>query len=228
MNNSGPEFPVISIVTPSYNQGAFLAETIESVIGQEGDFAIDYTIVDGGSSDDSVDIIRDYEARLHNGKWPVACRGVTLRWTGERDKGQTDALMKGFRMSQGEILAWLNSDDTYLPGALQIRIVGIKPGQYFTLRHAKALHKGIGLSFVPLTCPPQGYPPARNRPFPVMQASLIIPDNINGIVARTAVNDSVVNCKVAFLADDALDGFGQEGALVVGGGNDGDDGEFRA
>ncbi len=119
MNNSGPEFPVISIVTPSYNQGAFLAETIESVIGQEGDFAIDYTIVDGGSSDDSVDIIRDYEARLHNGKWPVACRGVTLRWTGERDKGQTDALMKGFRMSQGEILAWLNSDDTYLPGALQ-------------------------------------------------------------------------------------------------------------
>ncbi|MBK5273441.1 MAG: glycosyltransferase [Desulfuromonadales bacterium] len=119
MNNSVPEFPVISIVTPSFNQGAFLAETIESVIGQEGDFSIDYIIVDGGSGDDSVAIIRNYEARLHNGEWPVTCRGITYRWVSEQDKGQTDALMKGFRMSQGDVLAWLNSDDTYLPGALQ-------------------------------------------------------------------------------------------------------------
>jgi len=119
MNNIGPEFPVISIVTPSYNQGSFLVETIESVIGQEGNFAIDYIIVDGGSSDDSVAIIRNYEARLHNGDWPVTCRGITYRWVSERDKGQTDALMKGFHMSRGEVLAWLNSDDTYLPGALQ-------------------------------------------------------------------------------------------------------------
>lgn len=119
MNNSGPEFPVISIITPSCNQGAFLAETIESVIGQQGNFAIDYIIVDGGSSDNSVDIIKDYDARLHNGEWPVTCRGITYRWVSERDKGQTDALMKGFRMSEGEVLAWLNSDDTYLPGALQ-------------------------------------------------------------------------------------------------------------
>src|SRR5450631_3400065 len=119
MNDIGSGFPVISIVTPSYNQGTFLAESIESVMGQEGDFSIDYIIVDGGSSDNSVDIIKKYEARLHNGEWPVTCRGITYRWVSERDRGQTDALIKGFRMSQGEVLAWINSDDTYLPGALQ-------------------------------------------------------------------------------------------------------------
>ncbi len=119
MTNSVPGFPVISIITPSYNQGAFLAATIESVIGQEGDFSIDYIIVDGGSSDNSVDIIKSYDARLHNGEWPVSCRGITYRWVSERDKGQTDALMNGFRMARGEIQAWLNSDDTYLGGALQ-------------------------------------------------------------------------------------------------------------
>ncbi|MGB9082397.1 MAG: glycosyltransferase family 2 protein [Desulfuromonadaceae bacterium] len=119
MANIDPEFPVISIITPSYNQSAFLAETIESVIGQEGDFAIDYIIVDGGSSDNSVDIIKSYDARLRRGEWPVRCREITCRWVSERDKGQTDALIKGFRMARGEIQAWLNSDDTYLPGALQ-------------------------------------------------------------------------------------------------------------
>ena len=118
MNNHSPEFPHISIITPSYNQGKFLAETIESVISQEGDFLIDYIIVDGGSTDDSVDIIRRYDALLQHEKWPVSCRGITFRWLSECDKGQTDALLKGFRMAEGNILAWLNSDDTYLPGAL--------------------------------------------------------------------------------------------------------------
>lgn len=112
-------YPVISIVTPSFNQGEFLAETIESVISQEGEFFIEYIIVDGGSSDNSVNIIRRYEDRLHNGECSVKCLGVTYRWTSEQDKGQSDAIMKGFRMATGELLAWLNSDDTYLPKALQ-------------------------------------------------------------------------------------------------------------
>ena len=110
---------VISIITPSYNQGAFLAETIESVISQAGEFFIDYIIVDGGSSDDSVDIIKRYDSLLKTGQWPIKCEGITYRWMSERDKGQTDALMKGFRLAQGDVFAWLNSDDTYLPGALQ-------------------------------------------------------------------------------------------------------------
>jgi glycosyltransferase involved in cell wall biosynthesis len=109
----------LSIITPSYNQGHFLAETIESVISQEGEFCIDYVVVDGGSSDNSVEIIKRYAALLNQGEWPVTCRGITFRWLSEADRGQADALMKGFRMAEGEVLAWLNSDDTYLPGALQ-------------------------------------------------------------------------------------------------------------
>ena len=110
---------VLSIITPSYNQGEFLAATIESVIGQTGDFHLDYLIVDGDSNDSSVAVIRHYEELLLQGKWRIECRGITYRWLSEKDRGQTDALMKGFAMARGEFLAWLNSDDTYLPGALQ-------------------------------------------------------------------------------------------------------------
>jgi len=110
---------IVSIITPSYNQGCFLAETIESVISQEGNFTIDYLIVDGGSRDDSVDIVKRYEALLQHGEWPVRCQGITYRWVSEPDTGQADALQKGFCLARGEIFAWLNSDDTYLPGALQ-------------------------------------------------------------------------------------------------------------
>jgi glycosyltransferase involved in cell wall biosynthesis len=108
-----------SIITPSYNQGEFLAETIESILRQAGNFFIDYVVVDGGSTDNSAEIIRHYDSLLQRGEWPIQCRGITFRWLSEKDKGQTDALMKGFRMATGDIFAWLNSDDTYLPGALQ-------------------------------------------------------------------------------------------------------------
>lgn len=108
-----------SIITPSYNQGQFLAETIESVLSQQGDFCLDYIVVDGGSTDSSVEIIKRYQELLEKGAWPVQCRGISLRWLSEKDRGQTDALLKGFAMVRGEILAWLNSDDVYLPGALQ-------------------------------------------------------------------------------------------------------------
>jgi glycosyltransferase involved in cell wall biosynthesis len=110
---------VFSIITPSYNQGVFLAETIKSILSQEGDFSIDYIIVDGGSNDNSVAIIKHYETVLKRGEWPIKCFGITYRWLSEKDNGQTDALMKGFRTARGEIHAWLNSDDTYMPGALQ-------------------------------------------------------------------------------------------------------------
>ena len=113
------EFPVISIVTPSYNQGDFLEETLASVLSQEGDFQLDYFVVDGGSSDGSVPLLRRYAERIEAGDWPVRCRGIRFRWLSEKDRGQTDALTKGFRMAEGEILGWLNSDDLYLPGTLQ-------------------------------------------------------------------------------------------------------------
>ena len=116
---STPPFPVITVVTPSFNQGEFLAETMESVLSQAGNFIIDYIIVDGGSTDNSVAILKHYDELLQNGEWPTACQKISYRWLSENDKGQTDALKKGFVMAKGEILAWLNSDDTYLPGTVQ-------------------------------------------------------------------------------------------------------------
>ena len=112
-------FPTISIVTPSFNQGEFLAETIESVLGQAGDFFIDYIVVDGGSTDASVEVIGRYDALIRTGRVSIGCRGLNFRWLSEKDRGQGDALAKGFRLAQGGVCAWLNSDDTYLPGALQ-------------------------------------------------------------------------------------------------------------
>lgn len=97
-------WPKISIVTPSYNQGEFLEETIRSVLLQ-GYPNLEYFIIDGGSTDQSVEIIRKYESYLTS-------------WVSEKDGGQSDAIAKGFAQSSGEIFAWLNSDDLLAPGAV--------------------------------------------------------------------------------------------------------------
>src|SRR5688572_28751587 len=99
------QLPRISVVTASYNQGRFIEETIQSVLDQ-GYANLEYIIFDGGSTDGSVDIIRRYERHL-------------AYWVSEKDKGAADAIAKGFSKATGEIFAYLNSDDVYLPGALQ-------------------------------------------------------------------------------------------------------------
>ncbi len=108
---------IISVVTPSYNQGIFIERTIRSVLDQSGDFSIEYFIADGGSTDDTIQIIKDYEFRVREGDYPVRCQGVKFGWVSEKDHGQADAVNKGIYATSGEIIAWINSDDIYYPNA---------------------------------------------------------------------------------------------------------------
>ena len=96
----------ISVVTPSYNQVQFLEETIRSVIDQ-GYPDLEYVVIDGGSSDGSPEIIKKYEDHLHY-------------WVSEPDKSHGDALNKGFQKTTGEVMAWINSDDKYMPWTFEI------------------------------------------------------------------------------------------------------------
>jgi glycosyltransferase involved in cell wall biosynthesis len=99
----------ISVVTTSFNQERFLKDCLLSVKEQEyGN--VEHLVIDGGSTDGSVDLLRSYSARPG---W------AHLRWISERDRGQSDALNKGFRMATGDVIGWLNSDDMYLPQCLK-------------------------------------------------------------------------------------------------------------
>jgi glycosyltransferase involved in cell wall biosynthesis len=105
MRPDGGDWPCISIVTPSYNQGQFIEETIRSVLLQ-GYPNLEYMVIDGGSSDGTLDVIRRYE------------RWLTY-WVSERDRGQAHAIKKGLARATGAVFNWINSDDFLEPGALQ-------------------------------------------------------------------------------------------------------------
>jgi len=110
-------WPKISIVTPSYNQAQYLEETIRSVL-LRGYPNLEYIIIDGGSTDNSVEIVKKYEPWL-------------AYWVSEKDRGQSHAINKGFQKATGEIYAWINSDDYYAPGAFY------KVGSAFMQHHTQ-------------------------------------------------------------------------------------------
>src|SRR5665648_525607 len=97
------KLPQITVITPSYNQGDFIDQTIQSVLSQNYP-DLQYLVMDGGSTDQTVDILKQYDQQFF--------------WVSERDRGQSDALNKGLRMATGEVVCFLNSDDLYEPGAL--------------------------------------------------------------------------------------------------------------
>lgn len=122
-----------SIITPSYNQAAFITDTLESVLQQDYP-NVEYIVIDGGSTDGTVEILHSY--------------GKRLTWISEADEGQSDAINKGFRMASGDVFAWLNSDDTYLPGALREVATFLEDNPMIDMVYGDLMHVGAKGQFI--------------------------------------------------------------------------------
>jgi glycosyltransferase involved in cell wall biosynthesis len=117
--------PHVTIVTPSYNQSFFIRQTIESVLSQDYS-RVEYMVIDGKSSDETVDILKSYSERLF--------------WVSEEDKGQAHAINKGWKLAKGEIFAWLNSDDVYMPGAVSKAVQFLRANPAVGMVYGEADH----------------------------------------------------------------------------------------
>ncbi len=132
-----PALPLVSVVTPSFNQGRFIGETIASVLGQDYP-NIELWVIDGGSRDETLAALSSF---AHDPR---------LRWLSEPDRGQSDGINKGWARCRGQVLAWLNADDTYLPGAIRTQVAALlaDPGAgavYGDARYTDAAGRPLGL-----------------------------------------------------------------------------------
>lgn len=127
MNNHS--MPLVSIITPSYNQAAFIQQTIDSVWRQDYP-AIEHIVVDGGSTDGTQTILKQYSQQL----------GDRFRYISEPDRGQSHAINKGLQMAKGEIIGWLNSDDTYFPQAVTKAVNSLTSHPDWAMVYGKGLH----------------------------------------------------------------------------------------
>ncbi|MED4753917.1 glycosyltransferase family 2 protein [Brevibacillus choshinensis] len=117
--------PLVSVITPSFNQGRFIKETIESVLGQDYP-NIEHIVVDGGSTDVTISILQQYSHF-----------GDRFRYVSEKDRGQSHAINKGLSMARGDIIGWLNSDDTYQPGAIRKAVQALQSRPDCGMAHGK-------------------------------------------------------------------------------------------
>ncbi len=140
----GRSWPRITVVTPSYNQAEYLEETIRSVLRQ-GYPNLEYCIIDGGSTDGSVEIIEKYSPWLSY-------------WCSERDRGQSHAINKGFERATGEIFGWINSDDIFYPGALHSAAEGLRDAELFLGGMVKVRQGGSDYVEVKRSTPFTGQP----------------------------------------------------------------------
>lgn len=122
-----PRLPLVSVVTPSFNQGRYIAATVESVLGQ-GYPNIEHWVIDGGSSDETLAVLARYAG------------DPRLRVISGRDRGQADAINRGWARCRGQVLAWLNSDDTYLPGAIATQVAALDAAPAAGAVYADALY----------------------------------------------------------------------------------------
>lgn len=132
---------LISVVTPSYNLARFLPLTMNSALSQAGDFELEYLIIDGGSTDGTLEILKRYQDDLNAGRIKSACSGLTFRWISEKDRGQSEAINKGLKMAGGEVAAYLNADDVLAPGSLEMVCDFFRrnPGQNLLTGHCRII-----------------------------------------------------------------------------------------
>ncbi|MET0463960.1 MAG: glycosyltransferase family 2 protein [Chitinophagaceae bacterium] len=126
------QLPKITIITPSFNQGQYIEDTILSIIEQNYP-NLEYIIIDGGSTDETVSVIEKYSDRISY-------------WVSEKDKGQSDAINKGFRMATGDIINWINSDDQLMPGSLHAIAAYFNKHKDVILVHGRIAYFGEGIS----------------------------------------------------------------------------------